>query len=132
MLIELFYSSSCNHRCLMISRFSFRYGPKMYYPSVRGSPESITVQRFSAAIFETEWAEPIASELSALRHVLCYEEAPYGGIQIVQVYSACRCLYYEEGISRGPNYGRRGAGIKRKILLVGYACIDHSSRSGYC
>lgn len=45
-----------------------------------------------------------------------------GGIQLVELFSACRCLYYQHAVDRNANYGRPGFEIQRKTLLVGYAC----------
>ncbi|KAK0728521.1 hypothetical protein B0T26DRAFT_738847 [Lasiosphaeria miniovina] len=51
--------------------------------------------------------------------------------QLVELYSACRCLYYQHAVDRCAAYGQSGHGIQRRTLLVGYACSDHSSsRSG--
>ncbi|KAK3685795.1 hypothetical protein B0T22DRAFT_230463 [Podospora appendiculata] len=52
--------------------------------------------------------------------------------QVLEVYSACRCLYYQHAVDRCAAYGRPGHGITVKTILVGYTC-DHHSRgaSGY-
>ncbi|POS80029.1 hypothetical protein DHEL01_v201575 [Diaporthe helianthi] len=50
--------------------------------------------------------------------------------QVLELYSACRCLYYQHAVDRCPRYGTRGHGITQRTILVGYACIDHSSHSG--
>ncbi|KAK0719565.1 hypothetical protein B0H67DRAFT_599280 [Lasiosphaeris hirsuta] len=47
--------------------------------------------------------------------------------QLVELYSACRCLYYQHAIDRCAAYGRVGHSITRKTILVGYACSEHSS-----
>ncbi|KAH8891655.1 hypothetical protein GQ53DRAFT_648676 [Thozetella sp. PMI_491] len=44
--------------------------------------------------------------------------------QVMELYSACRCLYYQHAIDRCDSYGRHP--IQRRTILVGYACIDHS------
>ncbi|KAI3396569.1 hypothetical protein diail_12018 [Diaporthe ilicicola] len=49
--------------------------------------------------------------------------------QVLELYSACRCLYYQHAVDRCPRYGTRGHGITQRTILVGYACIDHSSHS---
>ncbi|KAJ6440338.1 hypothetical protein O9K51_06128 [Purpureocillium lavendulum] len=49
--------------------------------------------------------------------------------QLVELYSACRCLYYQHAIDRCASYGRRGHGIQQRTIYVGYACTAHSSRS---
>jgi hypothetical protein len=46
--------------------------------------------------------------------------------QLVERYSACRCLYYEHAVDRCPSYGRRGHGITRRTILVGYTCNLHA------
>ncbi|KAK3365400.1 hypothetical protein B0H63DRAFT_497322 [Podospora didyma] len=53
--------------------------------------------------------------------------------QLVELYSACRCLYYQHAVDRCAAYGQPGHGIQRRTILVGYACSDHSSHrsSGY-
>lgn len=50
--------------------------------------------------------------------------------QVLELYSACRCLYYQHAVDRCPRYGKRGHGITQRTILVGYACMDHSSHSG--
>ncbi|KAK4153204.1 hypothetical protein C8A00DRAFT_34042 [Chaetomidium leptoderma] len=55
---------------------------------------------------------------------MCYE--------LVELYSACRCLYYQHAVDRCVAYGRPGHGIQRRTILVGYACSEHTSHSsGY-
>jgi len=49
--------------------------------------------------------------------------------QLVEKYSACRCLYYEHPIERCPQYGRSGHPIARRVILVGYCCVEHGSQS---
>lgn len=46
--------------------------------------------------------------------------------QLIELYSSCRCLYYQHAIDRCGNYGRRGHSITQRTLLVGYACQDHA------
>jgi len=48
--------------------------------------------------------------------------------QVVELYSACRCLYFQHAVDRCAAYGRPGHGIQRKTILVGYACSEHSQR----
>ncbi|KAH8763091.1 hypothetical protein F5883DRAFT_113103 [Diaporthe sp. PMI_573] len=50
--------------------------------------------------------------------------------QVLELYSACRCLYYQHAVERCADYGTRGHGITQRTILVGYACIDHSPHSG--
>ncbi|KAF4785225.1 hypothetical protein HER10_EVM0003955 [Colletotrichum scovillei] len=47
--------------------------------------------------------------------------------QLVELYSACRCLYYQHAIDRCAAYGRPGHSIQNRTILVGYACHAHSS-----
>lgn len=49
--------------------------------------------------------------------------------QLVELYSACRCLYYQHAVDRCASYGRHDHGIQQKVIYVGYACTAHSSRS---
>lgn len=50
--------------------------------------------------------------------------------QLIELYSACGCLYYQHAVDRCAAYGRHG--IQRRTILVGYACSEHTSRSnGY-
>jgi hypothetical protein len=52
--------------------------------------------------------------------------------QLVELYSACRCLYYQHAVDRCAAYGRPGHGIQVRTILVGYACSEHTSHSsGY-
>ncbi|KAK1975247.1 hypothetical protein LZ30DRAFT_565984, partial [Colletotrichum cereale] len=50
---------------------------------------------------------------------------------LVELYSACRCLYYQHGIDRCAVYGRDGHGIQSRIILVGYVCDVHSQQHAY-
>lgn len=47
--------------------------------------------------------------------------------QVVELYSGCRCLYYQHAVERCPRYGARGHGITQRTILVQHFCIDHSS-----
>lgn len=49
--------------------------------------------------------------------------------QVVEVYPACRCLYYQHAIDRCAAYGRPGHGVQKHTIYVGYACSAHSSRT---
>ncbi|KAH6891350.1 hypothetical protein B0T10DRAFT_560598 [Thelonectria olida] len=44
--------------------------------------------------------------------------------QLVELYSACRCLYYQHAVDRCASYGRHE--IQQRVIYVGY------SDSGYC
>ncbi|XWX01316.1 hypothetical protein V2A60_009343 [Cordyceps javanica] len=48
--------------------------------------------------------------------------------QLVEVYSACRCLYYQHAVDRCASYGRRGHSVEKRIISVGYACVAHAPR----
>ncbi|ORY59611.1 uncharacterized protein BCR38DRAFT_350894 [Pseudomassariella vexata] len=52
-------------------------------------------------------------------------------LQVVERYSACRCLYYQHAVDRCGNYGRPGHAVTRRTILVGYACQDHAQQSNY-
>ena len=47
--------------------------------------------------------------------------------QVIELYAACRCPYYEHAIDRCASYGRHA--IQRRVILVGYACNDHAQYS---
>lgn len=49
--------------------------------------------------------------------------------QVHELYSSCRCLYYQHAIDRCPRFGAPGHGVTQRTILVGYACVDHSSHS---
>lgn len=49
--------------------------------------------------------------------------------QLVELYAACRCLYYEHAVDQCVSYGRPGHHIERRTIYVGYACSLHTSRS---
>lgn len=48
--------------------------------------------------------------------------------QLLELYSACRCFYYQHPIDRCAGYGRSGHGIERRTIYVGYSCGAHSNR----
>ena len=50
--------------------------------------------------------------------------------QLEELYSACRCVYYQHPADKCVCYGRPGHPIQRRTILVGYACQEHSFRSG--
>lgn len=56
----------------------------------------------------------------SIRLDMCY--------QLVELYSACRCLYYQHAIDRCAAYGRPGHDIQQRTIYVGYACSAHSSQ----
>ena len=47
-------------------------------------------------------------------------------IQVVELYSSCKCLYYKHALDCCPGYGQRGHYIEERAVLVGYSCIDHT------
>ncbi|KAH7240532.1 hypothetical protein MRS44_012931 [Fusarium solani] len=49
--------------------------------------------------------------------------------QLLELYSACRCLYYQHTIDRCASYGRPGHSIEHRTIFVGYACSAHSGFS---
>lgn len=50
--------------------------------------------------------------------------------QIIELYSACRCLYYQHAIDRCASYGRLGHTVERRTIFVGYACTAHAPACG--
>lgn len=48
--------------------------------------------------------------------------------QVTEIYNSCRCLYYQHGVDRCPQYGRRGHTIRQQTKYVGNACANHSQR----
>ncbi|KAH6609512.1 hypothetical protein Trco_002858 [Trichoderma cornu-damae] len=51
--------------------------------------------------------------------------------QLVELYSACRCLYYQHAIDRCAAYGRPGHNIEQRTIYVGYACSAHTGHSSH-
>jgi hypothetical protein len=47
--------------------------------------------------------------------------------QLLELYSACRCLYYQHAVDRCVAYGSQGHHVKQRHIYVGYACSVHSS-----
>lgn len=50
--------------------------------------------------------------------------------QLMELYSACRCLYYQHAIDRCAAYGRPGHDIQQRTIYVGYACSAHTGHNG--
>jgi len=48
--------------------------------------------------------------------------------QLIEIYSACRCAYYQHPIDRCAKYGRSGHEVSKRTILVGYVCSEHSQR----
>jgi hypothetical protein len=47
----------------------------------------------------------------------------------MEVYAACRCLYYQHPVDRCSHYGKSGHAIKTRSIPVGYACSTHAEWS---
>lgn len=50
--------------------------------------------------------------------------------QVLELYSSCRCLYYQHAVDRCLHASRPGHQITRRTILVGYACPEHSGAGG--
>ncbi|KAI0115767.1 hypothetical protein GGR51DRAFT_546095 [Nemania sp. FL0031] len=46
--------------------------------------------------------------------------------QVVEIYSVCKCLYYQHAIDRCPSFDRQDHGVLKRTIEVGYACSTHS------
>lgn len=66
---------------------------------------------------------PSSSSHSPHETIMCY--------QLVEVYSACRCLYYQHAVDRCVGYGRPGHGVEKRVIYVGYACGAHTTRRAH-
>ncbi|KAH7148645.1 hypothetical protein EDB81DRAFT_883054 [Dactylonectria macrodidyma] len=49
--------------------------------------------------------------------------------QLVELYSACRCLYYQHAVDRCAGYGRPNHYVEQRTILVGYVCGLHASHA---
>ncbi|CCF34865.1 hypothetical protein CH063_06772, partial [Colletotrichum higginsianum] len=49
--------------------------------------------------------------------------------QLVELYSACRCLYYQHAIDRCKSHDRPGHLLQSRTIFVGYCCRDHNQGS---
>ncbi|KAF5509559.1 hypothetical protein CGCF413_v002577 [Colletotrichum fructicola] len=47
--------------------------------------------------------------------------------RIIELYSACSCLYYEHDIDKCASYGRPGHFVQKRTIFVGYTCQNHIS-----
>ncbi|KAK1850367.1 hypothetical protein CCHR01_06992 [Colletotrichum chrysophilum] len=47
--------------------------------------------------------------------------------QVIELYSACRCPYYQHTVDRCESFSKPGHSVQRRNLLVGYACSAHSA-----
>src|SRR3954453_17873705 len=50
--------------------------------------------------------------------------------QVIERYSACRCIYYLHSIDPCGNYGKYGHQVQQKTVLVGYSCQSHFGYPG--
>ncbi|KAI1645082.1 uncharacterized protein F4817DRAFT_193671 [Daldinia loculata] len=50
--------------------------------------------------------------------------------QLVELYTACRCLYYRHAVDRCSAYGQSEHHITTRSILVGYACQTHTISPG--
>ncbi|PYH90377.1 hypothetical protein BO71DRAFT_334612 [Aspergillus ellipticus CBS 707.79] len=48
--------------------------------------------------------------------------------QLVERFSACRCLYFQHAVDPCEAYRQRGHSVQEKVVLVGYTCSRHSMR----
>lgn len=48
--------------------------------------------------------------------------------QLIELYSACHCLYYQRAVDRCASYGRPGHNVEQRAIYVGYACASHADR----
>lgn len=75
------------------------------------------------------WCEGLDSQLSRRLHQSIQLSSPRRKakmcLQVRERYS-CHCLYYQLGVDRCPQYGRRGHTIQRRTKYVGNACARHS------
>lgn len=49
--------------------------------------------------------------------------------QLVELYSACRCLYYQHAVDRCAAYGRPNHYVEQRTIFVGYACSMHTGHA---
>ncbi|TDZ61442.1 hypothetical protein CTRI78_v004377 [Colletotrichum trifolii] len=47
--------------------------------------------------------------------------------QVVELYSACGCLYYQHPIDRCAGYGQHDHLVQKRSVLVGHACPEHNT-----
>lgn len=50
--------------------------------------------------------------------------------QLLERFTACKCLYYSHAVDRCQSYGRKGHIVTRREIIVGYACLDHTEHQG--
>lgn len=46
--------------------------------------------------------------------------------QLIELYAACRCLYYQHAVDHCASYGSPGHRIAQRTIFVGYECTRHS------
>ncbi|KAI3318876.1 hypothetical protein HD806DRAFT_526054 [Xylariaceae sp. AK1471] len=46
--------------------------------------------------------------------------------QVVEIYTACRCMYYQHAVDRCATYGRPGHEVQKRTIPVGYTCSLHT------
>ncbi|KAI1111745.1 hypothetical protein F5Y14DRAFT_302516 [Nemania sp. NC0429] len=46
--------------------------------------------------------------------------------QVVELYAACRCIYYQHAVDKCGAYGRPGHAISKRTIPVGYTCSLHA------
>ncbi|KAI0198271.1 hypothetical protein F4808DRAFT_263070 [Astrocystis sublimbata] len=49
--------------------------------------------------------------------------------QIIEIYSACRCIYYEHAVDKCASFSRPNHEVAKRTILVGYACANHARAS---
>jgi hypothetical protein len=45
--------------------------------------------------------------------------------QVTEVYSVCKCLYFQHAVDRCPSFGQAGHQVQVRMILVGYSCSVH-------
>ncbi|KAH7633461.1 hypothetical protein B0T09DRAFT_380918 [Sordaria sp. MPI-SDFR-AT-0083] len=67
----------------------------------------------------------------AKQNVYTFQNDTEVDVNVVELYSVCKCLYYQHAVDRCAAYGQPGHRPHKKEVLVGHSCGLHSSRSGY-
>ncbi|KAF4511891.1 hypothetical protein G6O67_001092 [Ophiocordyceps sinensis] len=49
--------------------------------------------------------------------------------RVLELFSACHCVYYLHAVDRCPLYGTPGHYVQGRVISVGYACPRHSAGS---
>lgn len=50
-------------------------------------------------------------------------------IRVIELFAVCRCVYHTHGVDQCNSYGTLGHGVQDRVVLVGYACREHSGSS---